>query len=193
MAHDPEDYWSNLMLGQQSRTASAIDDYLSGKDAAATVDHTGLRALTDRGREANSLPLPADVGTRVAFISNIGSVLQWQDPPADNAEGTVVMVRTAEGDQTGLNGFVFVKFDDGRFLQVDPQFLRRASGNQKRASAFTRRVSNLGDLTGFLRWGNDDNELVHKATRDLWSFETTDKGEFVISRLFQDNGEPLKV
>jgi hypothetical protein len=129
----------------------------------------------------------------VAFITNIGSVLQWADPPADGSEGTIVMVRTAEGDQTSLNGLIFVKFDNGQFLQVDPQYLRAASVNTKLASGFTRRVASLGDLSGFLRWGSDDNELVHKATRDLWSFETGDKGEFVISRLFDDTGEPLKV
>ena len=69
----------------------------------------------------------------------------------------------------------------------------KTASNTKVASSFTRRVANLGDLSGFLRWGSDDNELVHKATRDLWSFETTDGGDFVISRLFDDSGAPLKV
>lgn len=188
MAHE-DDFYENLALG--AKTASTLDSYL--QDRESSLQNAGLRSLTDTGRAANALPLPAATGTRVAFVSNIGSVLQWSDPPEDGALGTVVMVRTAEGDQTSFNGLVFVKFDDGRFLQVDPQYLRRSSVNTKKASGFTRRVSNLGDLTGFLRWGNDDHELVHKATRDLWSFETTDSGEFVISRLFDDNGEPLKV
>lgn len=170
---------------------SSLDLYLQGREEG--LANKGLRSLTDQGRAANALALPATVGSRVSFITNIGSVLQWKDPPANGSEGTVVMVRTAEGDQTSLNGLVFVKFDNGQFLQVDPEYLRNASTNTKLASSFTRRVSSLGDLSGFLRWGTDDNELVHKATRDLWSFETDPKGEFVISRLFNDTGEPLKV
>jgi hypothetical protein len=189
MAHDDDDFYGGLQLG--AKTASSLDVYL--QDRESQLASAGLRSLTDKGREANAFQLPAEVGVRVSFITNIGSVLQWKDPPADGSEGTVVMVRTAEGDQTSLNGMVFVKFDTGEFLQVDPEFLRRANPNTKLASSFTRRVGNLGDLSGFLRWGSDDDELVHKATRDLWSFETTDGGDYVISRLFDDTGEPLRV
>jgi len=103
------------------------------------------------------------------------------------------MVRTAEGDQTTFQGYVFVKFDDGRFMQMHPEHLRLASSNNKRASAYVRRVGSLGDLSGFLSSGStDSSELVHKATKDLWSFEQTNGG-FVISRLFDDTGNPLKV
>lgn len=189
MAHEEDELYGGLNLG--AKEASSLDQYLQNREE--TLANSGLRSLTDQGRAANALSLPADAGTRVAFVTNIGSVLQYTDPPEDGAEGTIVMVRTAEGDQTSLNGFVFVKFDNGRFLQVDPEFLRPSSGGTKFASNFTRRVSSLGDLSGFLRWGSDDNELVHKATRDLWSFETTPQGDFVISRLFDDSGEPLKV
>ena len=189
--HD-DDFWNNFTLSQQSRTASALDDYLSRREEE--VQTAGLRALTDRGRAANALMIPAEAGTRVSFVTNIGSVLSYPDPPAPDAEGTVVMVRTAEGDQTGLGGMVFVKFDAGPFMAIHPEQLRRAAPNSKRASNFAMRVSHLGDLSGFLRWGtDDDNELVHKATKDLWSFESTDGGEFVISRLFDDTGSPIKV
>jgi len=189
MAHEEDELYGGLTLG--AKTASSLDLYLQDRESQSA--NQGLRSLTDLGRAANALPLPADVGTRVSFVTNIGSVLQWKDPPSAGAEGTVVMVRTAEGDATSLHGLVFVKFDNGQFLQVDPTYLRKASVNNKVASSFTRRVASLGDLSGFLRWGSDDNELVHKATRDLWSFDTSDTGEFVISRLFDDSGEPLKV
>lgn len=188
MAHEEDELYGGLTLGT---TASSLDVYLQGREEQ--LANKGLRSLTDQGRAANAFQLPATVGARVAFITNIGSVLQWSDPPTDGSEGTVVMVRTGDGDQTSFNGLVFVKFDNGQFLQVDPEYLRSAVSNTKFASSFTRRVSNLGDLSGFLRWGSEENDLVHKATRDLWSFETTNKGEFVISRLFDDTGEPLKV
>lgn len=182
-------FWDELVLGQQSKSASSIDEYLSGKPS----DPTGIRTLTDEGRAAAGLHAPVDAGTRVSFETNIGSVLSYPDPPAPNTEGTVVLVRTAEGDATSQGGFVFVKWDDGRFMAMNPIHLRGAGPNQKRASGFVRRAHSLGDLSDFLRTSTDSNELVHKATRDLWSFEQNDEGEVVISRLFKENGEPLKV
>lgn len=186
-----DDFWEALTLGQQSRTASSLDAHLAEREAE--LAGSGLRGLTDKGRAANALPFPAPVGARVAFVTNIGSVLSYSDPPAPGTEGTVVMVRTAEGDQTGMEGMVFVKFDDDRFMAIHPEHLRVASPSHKVARGFVRRVGSLGDLSGFLRWGNDDNELVHKATRDLWRCETAEDGSVVISRLFDDSGEPLKV
>jgi hypothetical protein len=182
-----DDFWNELLLGQQSKTASSLDSHLSGMN----VDNSAMRLLTDDGRAAAGLALPASAGTRVKFVTNIGSVLSYPDPPSSETEGTVVMVRTAEGDLTSQGGMVFVKWDDGRFMAMDREHLRGASAH-KMASSFVKRTSSLGDLTGFLAYGSS-NELVHKATKDLWSFEQGDGGEFVISRLFAETGEPLKV
>jgi len=185
-----DDFWTELTQGPQTRTASSLDAHLQGRDAG----DSGLRVLTDKGRAEAALPTPAEAGTRVQFVTNIGSVLTYPNPPLPEAEGTVVMVRTAEGDQTGLDEMVFVKFDDGKFLAVHAEHLRRASSGSKVATSFARRVGCLGDLSGFLRWGQEeDNELVHRATRDLWSYQQTEDGDFVIARLFDDTGEPLRV
>ena len=190
MAHEDDEFYSDLHLG--ATTISSLDAYLQNRETQGVGKD--LRGLTDRGRAAAALPLPVPVGVRVSFFTNLGSVMAYPDPPAAQAEGTVVMVRTAEGDQTGMDGMVFVKFDAGQFMAVHAEHLRKTSPNRKVASGFVRRVANLGDLTGFLRWGgDDDNELVHRATKDLWSFDTTSGGDFVISRLFDDTGEPLKV
>jgi len=191
MAHeDDDDFYGGLLLGE--KTASSLDAYLQDRSSRGIGED--LRGLTDRGRAAAALPTPVPVGVRVSFITNLGSVMAYADPPPSEAQGTVVMVRTAEGDQTGMGEMVFVKFDAGHFMAVHAEHLRRASPNRKVASGFVRRVANLGDLTGFLRWGaEDDNELVHHATKDLWSFDTTSEGDFVISRLFDDTGEPLKI
>lgn len=55
----------------------------------------------------------------------------------------------------------------------------------------TFRVASLGDLTQFLKVA--DGTLVHKSTKDLWSFNKDADGNFLVSRLFDDEGEPLKV
>ena len=56
-------------------------------------------------------------------------------------------------------------------------------------AAKTFRVSNVGDLTEFLKVS--EGQLIHKSTNDLWSM-TADGDEFLIERLFDDTGEPLQ-
>ena len=65
----------------------------------------------------------------------------------------------------------------GRQVTHDPVF----------ASGF--RVASLGDLTDFLK--SADGQLIHRSTNDLWSVAADDNG-FTITRLFDDNGDPLK-
>lgn len=48
----------------------------------------------------------------------------------------------------------------------------------------------LGNIAPMLRQAS--GELVHKATNDLWSFSKASDGQYVVSRLFDDTGEPLK-
>ena len=53
------------------------------------------------------------------------------------------------------------------------------------------RVASLGDLTDFLKVAS--GALVHKSTKDLWSYSKDADGNFLVSRLFDGEGEPLKV
>ena len=53
------------------------------------------------------------------------------------------------------------------------------------------RVASVGQLTGFTRVASDT--LIRKSERDLWSLNQTDNGEWVIERLFDEDGNPLKV
>lgn len=55
------------------------------------------------------------------------------------------------------------------------------------------RVARLGDLTQFFSSSRTASDtLVHKATKDLWSLKK-DGSDYVIERLFDDSGSPLKV
>ena len=158
-------------------------------------DHfTVMRGLTDKDRAANALGLPPEVGVRVEFQSNIGSVMSYADPPNDKTGGTVVLVRTGNGDTTHLDGMVFVQFDDGKFQPTRAEHLHLASGGSKKANVVSMRVADLGDLTNFFSGSSSSspNELVHKSTKDLWAVREDGEG-FVIERLFQETGDPLKV
>ncbi len=52
------------------------------------------------------------------------------------------------------------------------------------------RVASLGDLTQFLK--RADGKLVHKSSNDLWSYSKDADGNFLVERLFDGEGEPLK-
>ena len=52
------------------------------------------------------------------------------------------------------------------------------------------KVASLDDLFAFNRV--DDEHLIHKSTRDLWTIEADGEGDVHIARLFNDSGEPIK-
>lgn len=127
-------------------------------------------------------------GTRVSFIHNIESLFTYKDCPDPKVFGTVVRVRTSSGDKTAHEDRVFVLWDDGVFRSVFSKHLK-PEFKQRLASTVRRRIKTSMDLDGFLKCGSD---LVHKATRDLWALRQ-EGDDYIIERLFQDTGEPLKV
>jgi hypothetical protein len=177
-------------------TESAIDEHL--QDQAIESEHfTQVRELAETGKKG--LKLPAKVGTRVRFVANLQSVLTYPDMPGEGVEGTVVKVRSAQGDTTSHEDRVFVAWDDGKFRPILSEHLRRAKSNKKHAKSVRIVTSDLNALgimfapamgMGITAAIGDD--LVHKATKDLWSFKQ-DGESYVIERLFNETGEPLKV
>jgi len=183
------DFWDE-MQGAFSG-GSGIDLYLNDRFDGPRAS-TSVRQLTDKMREANSLPLPVEAGTRVRFTSNIGSVLTYDDVPPDGIEGTVVTVKTSAGKTTSVEDRVFVLWDDGHFRPILAEHLRPGSMSRRHARNVRLVVSNFGDLTAFFGPTARSDELVHRATKDLWALKK-DGENFVIERLFNDSGAPLKV
>ena len=186
------DFWDNFLndaaLGK--REASGMDEFL--RDHSFEGDHfTSVRQLTETGRAKDALPLPVAAGTRVEFKGRLGAVMAYADPPDPGSQGTVVLVRSATGDITDHDGKVFVAWDDGKTRAIHAEHLREAQGRRKRQATHSIRVASLGDITDFLKVADDT--LIHTSTKDLWSFrQDNTNGEYVIERLFDSNGEPLK-
>jgi hypothetical protein len=171
----------------------AIDHVLQGRSIGG-VEASSLKALTDKAKKADALQLPVKAGARVTFAHNLGSVLSYSDIPDIGVEGTVVTVRSADGDVTAYNDKVHVMWDDGTFRAISAAHLRAAKSNRRQASSVRIALGSLGDLSSFFeaaRTGSS-SDLVHKATKDLWSCSEADGG-FVIERLFTEDGNPLKV
>ena len=171
----------------------AIDMVLQGRtlEGAASLS---MQSLTEASRKKGALKLPIAAGTRVTFVANLGSVLAYDDIPADALEGTVVTVRSADGDVTSYQDNVHVLWDDEKFRAISAEHLRLVGSVQKVGSVM--RVSSFGDLSDFFepvfQGKTANSDLVHKATKDLWSFRQ-DGDEYVIERLFTFDGAPLKV
>lgn len=170
---------------------SAIDTVLQDRTLEGP-NATSMRTLTEKFRNANALELPQPAGTRVKFLANLGSVLSYEDIPSGNLEGTIITVKTAEGKATHREGRVFVLWDDGKFRPIMAEHLRLASQRTRVANVMRMVTANLGDLSGLFKSSEREDELIHKATKDLWSFRQ-EKGQYVIERLFDDTGKPLKV
>lgn len=175
-------------------STGAIDYVLQGRTIDG-AENSILQQLTDQGRATASLSLPVEAGTRVSFSHNIGAVLAYENVPPEGVEGTVITVRSALGDVTASQHGVHVLWDDGKFRVFAAEHLQRAKLNKKVAS--TMRISfvdfdhsGIGNLFSLTKSGSSD--LVHKATKDLWSFRQ-DGDQYIIERLFNEDGSPLKV
>ena len=171
----------------------AIDHVLQGRSIGG-VEASSLKALTDKAKKADALQLPVKAGARVTFAHNLGSVLSYSDIPDIGVEGTVVTVRSADGDVTAYADKVHVMWDDGTFRAISAAHLRAASGTKRQASSLRLAFSSMGDLSSFFEQAKTGSttDLIHKATKDLWSF-SEQGGEYVIERLFTEDGNPLKV
>ncbi len=184
------DFWDEMQGAFTRRTA--LDRHLEGRELG-DKHTTSMRDLTDAGRQANAIPLPQPAGVRVRFAMNIGAVLTYDDIPTNGMEGTIVTVRTGSGDATHMDENVFVLWDDGKLRAIRAEHLRLAPSSSKQASAVRMRVADLNDISfSFSMVAGREDELVHKATKDLWAFHK-DGDEYVIERLFNETGETWKV
>ena len=168
----------------------AIDHVLQGRTIQG-AENSILRTLTDQGREANALPLPVTAGVRVRFAHNVGALLAYNDIPERGVEGTVITVRSANGDVTASQSGVHVLWDDGQFRAIQAMHLRLAGTSQKLARTVRLSFIDFGGISNLFEMAKVGNDLVHKATKDLWSFRQ-DGDNYIIERLFDEDGGPLK-
>lgn len=203
---------------EQEVEASGDDDgfhfdfqgmYTGGHNAAGITDFFNDRALDSDYYKSVSdlmkksakdgrlfLDAPMASGTRVAFIGDLDSMLTYgNDFPADGLGGAVVKVRAAAGDVTAEGQHVFVLWDDGKFRPVLARHMRLEPSKKRGKVGDKVRIvtSNLGDISSFFTRtaSSKGGELVHKATKDLWSFRQ-EGGQYVIERLFDSTGTPIK-
>ena len=162
----------------------------SSMDSVINTKISDLTSYSKNKKKATSFT----EGMRVSAHTNNGLLIPGQLPKS-GTKGTVVSVKTATGDITSMDGEVFVQFDGRSNIDRIPvNFLRVAS----------MKVSNIDDhfivlsgpslMASFMsQAGDKESTLVHKATKDLWSMRLSDDGTYDVERLFDENGDPLKI
>lgn len=77
-------------------------------------------------------------------------------------------------------------------IEADERFhdMRQATVSEELPDQM--KVASLDNLSGFVRVANT-NTLVRKSDQDLWELKEGEDGEFLIERLFDETGSPLKV
>jgi len=161
-----DDFWTKLASGN-TRTvlAGSMDAHLSGK----SIDDI--------------------FSSRAAFVEG---VLRSSFLPDEVLDGTNLFLTAEKGKY--IVHTRFQKWFASKYLaKAERVFEEMLLGklprhHSKMASAI--RVASLGDLTQFLK--RADGKLIHKSTNDLWSYSKDADGNFLVERLFDDEGEPLK-
>lgn len=155
-----------------------------------------VQAITAKARAAAAsvgVSTNLKAGTRVAFVATAESLFSYKNPPDPGMGGTVVTAKVAGSHVTSHEGRVFVRWDDGKLRATLAQHmtLHEKQASRKASKNRIRVGSSLDAILGeYLKVSNDT--LVNRSSRDLWGV-TQDEGGYVISRLFDDQGEPLKL
>jgi len=177
-------------LSSASATAS-MDGFLAGKKMGSSFE--SVRGVVGKEEE---IPKNASVGTRVVFKGGSGVSLVFKMVPKIGMTGTIVetqeqgssKIRNArahlEGRETPLN----VRWDDETQGLMYPSYMRLAKEAPKKKARVIR-VASLQYLSQFMKVA--ENTLIHKSTKELWSMRS-EEGGFVIERLFDASGDPLK-
>lgn len=164
---------------QLNRKSSGFDAFLRGEEMNDSIPE-----LDDT---RNGFP----VGSRVAFHATMQSLLTYPNSPNHGTVGYVVRVH--DRIASTLPGNVWVKWDDGSFGMFQTKHVSRVASHR------SRKAFNISFSTESLEELSDEymihtaSTLVHKAKKDLWSFRKGEDGKYVIERLFDDSGEPVKV
>ncbi len=147
--------------------------------------------LTDKKRKQAKESDLKDGTIIVAYTNN--GLITPSGFPNHGTKGTIYAVETMGGKKTAMDGSAFVKWDGSNKITLAPlTHIKVASKKVANLDDFS--FLNNNSLSQFIVAKGDMNDvLVHKSSQDLWSLKVGEDGSFDIERLFDDNGEPLKI
>jgi hypothetical protein len=186
-------YWFSIK-GIFIMYISFIDNKKTASLDGVLSERISVSDLTDKKRATLTGNLLKE-GTVIYANHNNGLILP-PNMPEHNTKGVVVGVQTMSGIKTAMDGVVFVKWQGSeRITQAPVTNIRLASKRVANLDGFAFATPNLlkGTHMAVQNLVASKDVLVHKATKDLWSMKVSDDGSFDIERLFDDDGNPLKI
>lgn len=168
-----------IKFANTSRTTS-LDEILS------------VSNLIDKKRKQAKESDLTDGTVVVAFTNN--GLITPSGYPEQGTKGVVYAVETMAGQKTAMDGSAFVKWEGSNKITLAPlTHIKVASKKVASLDGFIPAFNVNSSLADYLAKSNMDDVLVHKATQDLWSLKVGEDGSYDIERLFDDDGNPLKV
>lgn len=153
----------------------------SARSSMPAGTHNSVRELHKKQTDPG-IRLPVAAGTKVSFTCPHIASVTYKNPPPFGDVGTVVSVKMGSGEATSHNNLVFVRWSDRRMTPVFSNHL---------AMVNTIRVASIDNLHNFFTRTADD-QLIHKATQDIWSLKKDGQG-FLLERLVDDSKSPVKI
>jgi len=188
---DKNGFWDQFTEGFTTTSSNAMDEFLKDGLPLEGDQFKSMRGVAEKGKKEKKEASAFHAGSRVAFDQTLESIFTYDDIPGEGVEGSVVAVRTAHGNTTiDPMDRLFILWDDGKLRSISANHLKAAK--TKQASKY--RIVASDDIVFanfFTVAGGHGDELVHKATKDLWSLKQ-DGESFVLERLFSEEGKPLK-
>lgn len=216
------DIWNKLSRGHAaSALKSSVDYHLSGKGFEDTFTSVRELSDSGRRKGALKLPVPAgtmvvfagDLGATLSMsdpppkgmpgevvsvksaggdvTSHEGVVfVKWADNKFRAAHADflrLAKVSSISTEEAGLEDACWEGYEAFGMKEKDG---RRVPNCVPVKKAKRIRVSSVGDLTQFLKVA--EGTLIHKSTKDLWSFKKDADGSIVVERMFDSSGNPLK-
>lgn len=162
-------FWDDML--SYTASSSPMDEFLAGNERSKIAYVAPKAEFTS--------------GQRVRFIATLQSILSYPKVPEKNL-GTVIRVKSA----SVLKDHVFVRFDDGFVMPLLSKHL--AAVNTDKVANFSFMVSSLRDVSPQYSTTSSEDLLVNKSSRELWSCAPNEGGGFIVERLFDEGGKPLK-
>jgi len=181
---NPEGWTIVEIPATTSMSAAYIENHLDeqlGRRTPFTVESGGSKVYVVVGEDERNQRSASDLKSQFEKVKNLAK----KKPDNKFLKGLLKQMADEGFSPTDKQMKVVKEIEEEAKQQTEMKKELKSLKSARRI-----RVSSLGDLTQFLK--RADGKLIHKSTNDLWSYSKDADGNFLVERLFDGNGEPLK-
>ena len=181
---DPDGWTMVEIPATTSMSAAYIENHLDeqlGRRTPFTVESGGSKVYIVVGEDERNQRSASDLKSQFEKVKNLAK----KKPDNKFLKGLLKQMADEGFSPTDKQMKVVKEIEEEAKQQAEMKKELKSLKSARRIQ-----VSSIGDLSQFLK--RADGKLIHKSTNDLWSYSKDADGNFLVERLFDDNGEPLK-